>query len=100
MIDGENAWSKKEAVVSKPSHPLEFASEQFYPGLSEADITIEDLTEELESIALDWKSVRTATECPCSTPLDFSSFKVSSYDSNGKVMWNYCHHYYALCENL
>ena len=37
---------------------------------------VDSLTEELQSVALDWKSVRGVKECPCSAPLDFATRKV------------------------
>lgn len=73
LIDGV----KNHQWINEPqkSHPLVLPIENYSDERDE--ITLKELTEELESIALDWKSVRSATECPCSTPLDFSSFKVS-----------------------
>lgn len=40
------------------------------------DGNMDSLIDELESVAIEWKSVRGAKECPCSTPLDFATRKV------------------------
>lgn len=40
------------------------------------DGNMDTLIDELESVAIEWKSVRGAKECPCSTPLDFATRKV------------------------
>jgi len=39
------------------------------------DVMIDSLSDEIESVALDWKSARGVKECPCSTPLDFATRK-------------------------
>ena len=88
LIDGvKEQWNKEQQA--------DFSSMQdFCPSRRTNDVTLENLTEELESIALEWKSVRTAIDCPCSTPLDFSSFKVrfiilhiSINNSNGDILF-------------
>lgn len=77
LIDGMKGKEWNKELDQKSDHLANLSTDDLCLGKEHShDITIEDLTEELESIALDWKSVRTATECPCSTPLDFSSFKV------------------------
>lgn len=42
------------------------------------DGNMDTLIDELESVAIEWKSVRGAKECPCSTPLDFATRKVKA----------------------
>lgn len=37
------------------------------------------MTQELESVAVDWKSLRTTTACSCTTPFDQFSRKVCVY---------------------
>lgn len=37
------------------------------------------VTKELDSVAVDWKSLRTTTACSCTTPFDQFSRKVSTY---------------------
>lgn len=39
-------------------------------------MSLSKLNEELNSVALEWKSIRGVKECPCSTPLDYSTPKV------------------------
>lgn len=41
------------------------------------DNNVRDLAKELESVAVDWKSLRSVTVCPCSTPFDQFNRKVS-----------------------
>lgn len=42
----------------------------------ENDGAMQELTSEMESVALDWKTLRNITECHCSTPFDHFSRKV------------------------
>lgn len=46
--------------------------------ITEDTLTINALNDELESVALDWKSARGVKECVCSATLDFPSPKVNS----------------------
>lgn len=44
------------------------------------DASVDVLSEELDSVALDWKTLRNVKECPCSTQFDhFSSKVILSY---------------------
>ncbi|XP_046395380.1 myotubularin-related protein 6 isoform X1 [Ischnura elegans] len=43
--------------------------------VSPANITVEQLVREMESVALDWKTLRNVKECACSAPFDHSSRK-------------------------
>jgi len=74
LIDGiNNEWKQISSHKTDPSSKkLDKVKDK------SGDFSFEELTEELESVALEWKSVRAANECPCSTPLDFASFKVPS----------------------
>lgn len=40
-------------------------------------MTADQLSEEMKSVALDWKTLRNIEECSCSTPFDHFSRKVS-----------------------
>ena len=46
--------------------------------LSDDTMIMNALNDELESVALDWKSARGVKECPCTAPLDFPTPKVQS----------------------
>lgn len=39
-------------------------------------IGVQEITKDLESVALDWKTLRNINECGCSTPFDHFSRKV------------------------
>lgn len=41
------------------------------------DNNVQDIAKELDSVAVDWKSLRSVTVCPCSTPFDQFNRKVS-----------------------
>jgi len=41
----------------------------------EENLVLDSLTTELQSVALDWKSLRGVKECQCSAPLDFTTRK-------------------------
>ncbi|VVC98139.1 unnamed protein product [Leptidea sinapis] len=63
----------KEAAPVKPNHiPLitERTDASIPPSLAA-------LEEEMNSVAVDWKSIKNVTECSCSTPLDHFSRKVN-----------------------
>jgi hypothetical protein len=74
LIDGlNNEWKLNPREKSHPA--VSKGTEDVTPRRN-SYFSLEELTDELESVALEWKSVRAASECPCSTPLDFASFKV------------------------
>lgn len=39
-------------------------------------VDLQEVTKDLESVALDWKTLRNISECGCSTPFDHFSRKV------------------------
>lgn len=43
-----------------------------------AEEKITQITSDLESVALDWKTLRSVQECSCSAPFDHFTKKVSS----------------------
>lgn len=40
---------------------------------------LKEITKDLDSVALDWKTLRNIKECGCSTPFDHFSRKVFSF---------------------
>lgn len=44
--------------------------------LNNVSMGIQEVTKDLESVALDWKTLRNVNECGCSTPFDHFSRKV------------------------
>lgn len=63
----------KEMTLSCSSEKVDsYETDTLFP----EDGNLDTLIDELESVAIEWKSVRGAKECPCSTPLDFSTRKV------------------------
>lgn len=71
----EKAKTMRELEAADDDHPLkidnkkEVVSEPSSP-------QIQELTRDLESVAIDWKTLRNITECSCSTPFDHFSRKV------------------------
>ncbi|XP_050682931.1 myotubularin-related protein 6-like [Leptidea sinapis] len=71
----------KEAAPVKPNHiPLitERTDASIPPSLAA-------LEEEMNSVAVDWKSIKNVTECSCSTPLDHFSRKHHCWSCGGCV---------------
>ncbi|CAL8081785.1 unnamed protein product [Orchesella dallaii] len=64
-IDGHRTWGCLEEKRDSFDSDGQFLE----------DGNIDTLIDELESVAIEWKSVRGAKECPCSTPLDFATRK-------------------------
>lgn len=65
--------------VSADDHPLKMSSTDFsFSNLtvSEYNNEVNQITSEINSVALDWTSLRNITTCPCSTPFDQFSKKV------------------------
>ncbi|KAE8743901.1 hypothetical protein FOCC_FOCC009459 [Frankliniella occidentalis] len=58
-------------LVKVTSHPLSASYENGLNNLASAD----QLSEEVKSVALDWKTLRNIEECSCSTPFDHFSRK-------------------------
>lgn len=66
-----------ELEASDDNHPLKPASEMSFSNLSIADsVDPNKLAEEIDSVAVDWKSLRNVTACSCGSPFDQFSKKV------------------------
>lgn len=69
--------SMRELEAADDYHPLK-NDHKTDQALQENDSSaIKELTLEMESVALDWKTLRNITECSCSAPFDHFSRKVS-----------------------
>lgn len=67
----------RELEASDDYHPLKNDSRSDLSSSQENDFgAIKELTLEMESVALDWKTLRNVTECNCSAPFDHFSRKV------------------------
>ena len=80
--------------VSADDHPLKMTSTDFsFSNLtvSEYNNEVNQITSEINSVALDWTSLRNITTCPCSTPFDQFSKKVR------KIMKLQCTYLVNLC---
>lgn len=74
--------SMRELQAADDYHPLKLETnvEKSLINLeSEASPEMQELTTELESVALDWKTIRNIKECGCSTPFDHFSRKVRTH---------------------
>lgn len=70
--------SLRELEAADNNHPLGPQTES-NESISEHDTNMQQITAELESVALDWKTLRNITECNCSTPFDHFSRKASQF---------------------
>ncbi|CAG0918631.1 unnamed protein product [Notodromas monacha] len=73
------------ALKSKPATPMANGIEKD----RKWRLSMEEMREELESVALDWKSFRNLPECPCSTPFDQNSMRYHCW-SCGEVFCTRC----------
>ncbi|KAL5286475.1 MTMR6 family protein [Megaselia abdita] len=76
--DNKYNYEKKmsELEASDDNHPLKPASEMSFSSLSIADnVDPNKLADEIDSVAVDWKSLRNVTACSCGTPFDQFSKK-------------------------
>ncbi|XP_055379652.1 myotubularin-related protein 6 isoform X2 [Condylostylus longicornis] len=66
-----NYDNKKMSELSSADddHPLKSA-EMSFSNLSMSEVDPNRLAEEIDSVAVEWKSLRNVTTCPCSTPFD------------------------------
>ncbi|CAG7722169.1 unnamed protein product [Allacma fusca] len=62
------------SFANKSSDGLSLLSSDYHDK-TEDIMALAKLSDELNSVALEWKSVRGVKECPCSTPLDVSTRK-------------------------
>lgn len=70
----EKAKTMRELEAADDDHPLKMDKKvEIEPPPSPQ---IQELTKDLESVAIDWKTLRNITECSCSTPFDHFSRKV------------------------
>lgn len=75
-------------------HPLKSSDNYCFSNLSVSDgnssITeVDELTSEINSVALDWKSLRSATSCSCSTPFSQEMKKTHCWRC-GEIFCNRC----------
>lgn len=79
-IDNKTLYEKSTLESADDSHPLKVTSD-----LKQEDAVnsnhvnspaMDQITEELDSVALDWKTLRNVKECVCTTPFDNFSRKV------------------------
>lgn len=85
VLDNKYLYEKSSQLkASDDNHPLKLdIKEKERPqgiNLLEQSQGVQDVVKDLESVALDWKTLRNITECVCSTPFDHFSRKVSVYD--------------------
>lgn len=67
----------KELQSADHDHPLKVQNDVPKTSVVPDLIDIDTVTKEIESVALDWKSLRNTDECSCSLTLDQTSKKVS-----------------------
>lgn len=78
-----------ELSAADDDHPLKASNMSFANlSLNAEQANTQTLTEEISSVALDWKSMRNVTTCSCSTPFDQFSKKVSSIHCISKSSLN------------
>ncbi|XP_030557838.1 myotubularin-related protein 6 isoform X3 [Drosophila novamexicana] len=76
--DNKYNYDKKlsELSAADDDHPLKASNMSFANlSLNAEQANTQTLTEEISSVALDWKSMRNVTTCSCSTPFDQFSKK-------------------------
>lgn len=73
----EKAKTMRELEAADDDHPLKMDSKKHVENETSPSPQIQELTKDLESVAIDWKTLRNITECSCSTPFDHFSRKVS-----------------------
>ncbi|KAF2896064.1 hypothetical protein ILUMI_10108 [Ignelater luminosus] len=80
VLDNKYLYEKSSQLkASDDNHPLKLdIKEKERPqsiNLLEQSQGVQDVMKDLESVALDWKTLRNITECVCSTPFDHFSRK-------------------------
>lgn len=68
--------ASKELQSADHDHPLKVQTDAPKTSVVQDLIDIDSVTKEMESVALDWKSLRNTEECSCSLSLDQMSKKV------------------------
>lgn len=86
MLDNKYLYEKAslcQLESADDNHPLktENKEKEKPQGLTLFDNTlgVQEVVKDLESVALDWKTLRNISECGCSTPFDHFSRKVSLF---------------------
>lgn len=77
----ERAKTMRELQAADDDHPLKVDHKKPVDETSVTSPQIQELTKDLESVAIDWKTLRNITECSCSTPFDHFSRKVSKFET-------------------
>lgn len=72
----EKAKTMRELEAADDCHPLKVDHKKHVESETLSP-QIQELTNDLESVAVDWKTLRNITECSCSTPFDHFSRKVN-----------------------
>lgn len=70
-----------ELQAADHDHPLKLSDNYSFSNLSVSDCNkteVDEITSEINSVALDWKSLRSANACSCSTPFSQEMKKVES----------------------
>lgn len=78
-------------------HPLK-STDISFSNLSIAEINADKINSELQSVAVDWKPLRSTTVCACSTPFDqiVRKVKIEAVDSaNTRCRGNFCENLFA-----
>lgn len=68
--------SMRELESADHDHPLKSDLNSVEKEEGDCSADLQEVTKDLESVALDWKTLRNITECGCSTPFDHFSRKV------------------------
>lgn len=68
--------ASKELQSADHDHPLKVQNDLQKVGEAQDFIDVDGITKEMESVAIDWKSLRNTNECSCSLSLDQISNKV------------------------
>ncbi|KAJ8938721.1 hypothetical protein NQ318_005575 [Aromia moschata] len=77
-LDNKLQYEKASARQSADhDHPLKAENNRDKDSTSEPELpSVEEISKELDSVAMDWKPLRNATECSCSLALDQLSKKI------------------------
>lgn len=77
----DKAKSMRELEAADDDHPLKLDNSEKLQNSDQLNNSpeVQEITKDLESVAVDWKTLRNITECSCSTPFDHFSRKVCNY---------------------
>lgn len=82
VLDNKYLYEKSNLhrlEATHDDHPLKaYGAGDIIENIDTIDVTsgVEEINKDLESVALDWKTLRNIKECGCSTPFDHFSRKV------------------------